>query len=182
MEGYFPRMRRTCFEALAMTASLALAACAAGSVATELSEPGVGVSADAGDTTQSQGGQEDSGGSTTTTPPSSGEDAGGAQAPSEDSGQAGLDDSGDPTSGEDSGGAGEDSGVGGEDSGGGGGEDSGGGVGPTDCPQTAANLLAWGVLQLAGAGTSCSSSPAACSASDCCYVPSTAPDEALCLP
>ena len=53
MEGYFPRMRRTCLEALAMTASLALAACAAGSVATELSEPGVGASADAGDTTQS---------------------------------------------------------------------------------------------------------------------------------
>ena len=45
MEGYFPRMRRTCLEALAMTAALGLAACAAGSVATELSEPGVGCDA-----------------------------------------------------------------------------------------------------------------------------------------
>jgi hypothetical protein len=179
MEGYFPRMRRTCLEALAIAAALGLAACAAGSVATELSDPGVGGGADAGDIPQPQGGQQDAGGAT---PPPSGEDAGGGQPSSEDSGQPGLEDSGDPASGEDSGGAGEDSGPGGEDSGGGGGEDSGGGTGPTDCPQTAAYLVEWGALHLAGLGTSCSSGPAACSASDCCYVPSTSPEEALCLP
>jgi hypothetical protein len=168
-------MRKIWLKALAATAALTLGACAAGSTTTLL-DPGAGPE-DAGYATQAGGG--DSGGLMTQSP---GDDSGATvqQPGSEDSG-TGEADSGDPVSGEDSGAVSDDSGGGGEDSGGGGGEDGGGAGGPTDCPSTAGYALAWATLHALKVGTSCSSGPAACSASDCCYVPPGAASEALCV-